>query len=1206
MAEENKNKRTIDYTAFDFDELRAEMIQNIIETGTFKDIDYTSSNIRTLIDMWSYLAANMGYYINSAANEVFVPTAKRYKNLNKIGQLLNYDARGVRSSTLDVIGALNPEYVLGKETEYVEIPSYSIFPSTKPTQDNENFIFTNINPIVYIVKSFGTRILDSNDIYYKGFSIGGGLTKPAAFFTTVNGVGLDATEFTLPLKLTKKLSIIQRNDSNNFRPLDTTNFPVSDSSDNQSVGQPFSKTIKTIEFGGSMSVNTIYYLILTYDVATSSPYMRIEENEQVALEKEDDIICTLILEPTDSSETFYTLRVNELLTNKRFYIGNIGIQNLESCSLEFDRIPGRTNSIEKIKLVVNKTGDKQPLSVLVNGKTFTFSSGEIVSQKFSPNFWDTGVEEYNVNLVITDENDTTNNFGAKLEVTSNDPVSNQVTIAKINTRFVDPFTGTRTLVAPRGKKFGDFQVVRSSPIKMSEQKAGSVFFLSGETKQRVVFNKKFDVTQNDSLDYHISLSSDKNIRKWYANKSEDGFDIYVEPDTNFEGNISWVVTRIIGENIRQIEVTFDTPITPAIDVNGEFSNYMVQLTPDQNVEVWYEDLSENGFKIRTEREFNGKVSWSVYNYFSGEEVPSETESAYRQRGRVKLTPENAESGVPVELETQIPDSTYAIQLIANKNVTVWYSDKTQTGFTVRCESSTDAEIIVDWYVDSSSGYVNQQHGEISFEGQTTFDDTIPGFRFVHIPETFQINNLYQGQVKFTYINANNIIDTNNNGLSVEIDPTRFYEEDLRFIVSNKKISDNTLRVFVKNEQGNWDEWERVGPQFDVSANPGEKVFRARTNPDRKLTFEFGDGINWGTSVVNKEMIILGLESVGSEGNITRNTLDNSVIISRYIIGNEKTNIEFEQNLVSLIGLKSQLYFQNGQVVTDLIDSERTRLNQKDLVIIQNKNAKGGQNVETVDEIRKNVTNNFSRQSRNVSLNDYKTFAEEFFNDYIIKANVLSFEEAKNAGIIPEEDLAKYWYNHIFLIGLNKDGSNVIPKNLRDSMIETLNSSNFKMIGMEHEIIAAKWVPIDVVIKYKKSNFGSYEVIETEMRKNIKEYFSANNHSLGSTIRHSELMKLLNIENIETIEVMINRDADNKFNANDYNPIVRPSEVSEKVAVRNKLMELLAKDSSLVKIFQPLFETVKDDGSSQWNYSLDLTVNKDEFPKLGDIIIKREG
>jgi hypothetical protein len=53
------------------------------------------------------------------------------------------------------------------------------------------------------------------------------------------------------------------------------------------------------------------------------------------------------------------------------------------------------------------------------------------------------------------------------------------------------------------------------------------------------------------------------------------------------------------------------------------------------------------------------------------------------------------------------------------------------------------------------------------------------------------------------------------------------------------------------------------------------------------------------------------------------------------------------------------------------------------------------------------------------------------------------------------------------------------------------------------------------------------------------------------------------------------------------------------------MTLVAKDPSLVKVFQPLFNVLKTDGTTEWSYSLDVTFGAYEFPKLGDIVIKRE-
>jgi hypothetical protein len=307
--------------------------------------------------------------------------------------------------------------------------------------------------------------------------------------------------------------------------------------------------------------------------------------------------------------------------------------------------------------------------------------------------------------------------------------------------------------------------------------------------------------------------------------------------------------------------------------------------------------------------------------------------------------------------------------------------------------------------------------------------------------------------------------------------------------------------------------------------------------------------------------------------------------------------------VSLIGLKSSTYFKGGETSTSLIDSENTRLRDIDLVIIQNKNAFGGNEVETVDEIRQNLTNTFIRQDRNVSLLDYEKYVKEVFNNYLQEARVMSYEEAKKEGFITGNQ--NYWFNHIFIVGLNKDGSNLIPRNLKDAMIEKLNGSSFKMMGAEHEIIEATWVPVDVAIRYRKSRYGSAEQIETQMRKNIRDFFSPKNHTLGGKISHSDIVEALKIDYVESIEVMLNKDPNDKFNANDYDVNVRQSESDIDVSRRNKLMTLVAKDPSLVKVFQPLFDTLKSDGTREWSYSLDTTFGVYEFPKIGDIIIKRE-
>lgn len=1216
MANDSNVKRTIDYTSYDFEVLRDELIGYLNETGTFKDANFLASNIRTITDLISYIGALFGYYINSAANETFLPTAKRYKNLNKIAQFLRYDARGVVSASVDVIGSLNPEYVFGKENEFIEIPAYSTFPSTLPTSKSQNFVFTNSNSVVHMLRAFGVRPVDQSDIWYKGYQLP--FTAPKRFFT--NGVSesetafIDPTGLTLPLSLQKPLSIINRNDPDNYKGFDYENYPARDPSNSQSVGQPFSLTVNTREFGTTMVPNVTYSVVFNFDTATSEPFLSIVDNPETLGDKYDDLIGSIILEPTDESETNYTIRVEELNTFERFYVGVMGMLNLESTKWEFVEMANRPGSIERIRLVINADGNSPAFSVLVSGKTYTFNKGVIQSNKFPTDFWDASIEEYNVNLVIDDESDTDNNYGARLEVTSTPPIANQAIIAKINTLYVDPNTNTNSLQRSSGKKYGDFQIIEAPSITTTEQKGGRVSFKRGQNVQRVMFKDAFELTTDDdgnpiesNVTYQVSLTPNKNVRTWYANKSAAGFFIYVEPNTQFEGDITWTATRVVEENVISTPVIFDQPIPTAVTADGTFANYMVQLTPDTNVQVWYEDLTPEGFTIKSEINFEGRISWSVFNFFDdGDSVPNEPSIGFRQRGTVILRDASLEDGLEVTLASRIPDEQYAIQLIPNKNVNVFYNDKTPEGFRIRSEPGLNEEVVVDWYVDSSRGYQFQKHGEIQFKGRTISTATIPGLYFSNIPETFQINRLIEGDVKFSSVDINTVVSGNNNGLKLQIDPSRTSDNDVRFIVNNKKISTNAIRVFIRANTGLWEEWERAGTGFNTSISPGAKVFLVRVNADQLTMIEFGDGENWGSNPIDHEMIVVGLESVGKEGNINRGVLSDKLIVSRYILGNDKTDIEFESSFVSLLGLKKKQFFDGSIPETRIIDSENTKLKSGDLTVYQNQNAFGGNNVETVDELRKNATNFFLSQGRLVSLDDYKRFSEEVFSDYIIKVRAFDYTQIKESGLISYDEIAKYWFNYIFIVGLNKDGTNTISKSLRDFLIEQLDNTSAKMVGAEHEIVAAKWVPIDVLVRYKKGKFGNDEVIQTEMRQLIREYFSPDNHDLGDKIHASQIKGLSTIDNVDTIEVLFNKDPDDRFSTNDYSvTAIATNDIDIEKARRNKLMELVAKDPSLIKVIQPLFKSINDLGVLNYDYSQYVKLSMFEFPKLGNMIIEKE-
>jgi hypothetical protein len=1189
--------KTIDYTKIEFNSLKNELISYIKETNTFKDIDFEGSNIRTFTDIIAYVGQLFGFYIYASANEVFLPTAKKYGNLIRIAELLKYEARGVTSAKINVVGSLNPEYVISKSGQQIEIPAYSIFPSTKTTQLGKNFQFTNVEPINYIVKGYGTRILSESDISYNGYSLP--LTAPASFFTNNSIVQLLSTAFTIPLSKYKQLSIINKSDLTNYRGYDVNNYPLSNTSSSQ--GQPYEQTVNTEEYSSQILPNTVYYLVFNYSQSTYQPYLSITSDISILTNKEDDVIASFSLTPTDNTNSFYKLAVIDLRTHNRFYVGTLGMFNLESTTLEFETMKNRPDSLEKINLVINKDGTKPAFGVLIAGKTYNFTSGVIESQKIKPDTFDLSVGAYNLNLCLDAPDKPEINYSARLEVTANAPIENQVTIAKIYSQRSDKTTNTPTLAAVGASRFGDIKVVEAISTETSNQKSGIVSFNSSMVNSKVIFNKPFATSS-----YHISLGSTQNIKKWYANQNVNGFTIYVEPNSNFTGDISWTATETISNNLTEMKVFFDKPLPTVIENNAVISNYMVSLTPSENIDVWYENVNQKGFTIKTSRNFMGKVSWSAYNYFEDGYTASENvKNTLRQSGKVAL---RGTTTYDISLEVPINNPNYSIQLLPDANVKVWYTNKTSNGFTINIDQeSKTSDIVVNWTVeDPNTLYSYQAHGEIQFKGQTTLNSYIPGLTFVNIPETFVINNLYEGSPKLSHINSNLVIDANGNNLQLSLDPHRIYESDCKFIIGNKNISSNSIRVFVKNQDNTWGEWDRAGFVYNKSPNLGEKVFKISMNSDAYLCLEFGNGITWGTSVKNSELLIIGLESVGSSGNIAKGSLSPNVILSQYILGNDITSVDFEQKLIDLIGLKSKVYFSGQNIETSIIDSENTKLNFNDLIITQNKNAFGGNDIETTDELRQNANNFFVTQNRLVSLDDYSRYISSAFSDYLLKTQVLSYKEAYEKGLIPSTEPLNYWFNYIFIVGLNKDGSNIITKNLKDFLIKTLDDSTFKMVGTEHEIITAKWVPIDIAIRYKKAKGGSYQNIETTMKNNLIEYFAdASQHSLGETIYHSKIASLINVDNVETFEVMLNKNPDNKLQSSDYAVNFSSADTDVNIARRNKLMELVAKDPSLVKIYQPLFDTINVDGSVEWNYSLNVVLNQYEYPKIGNVIIEKE-
>ena len=70
MSNTSKEKKTISYTNFDFQEIINEISNNLRETSTYKDFNIDGSNIRVLIEQIAAIGSQNSYYNQVLKGEI--------------------------------------------------------------------------------------------------------------------------------------------------------------------------------------------------------------------------------------------------------------------------------------------------------------------------------------------------------------------------------------------------------------------------------------------------------------------------------------------------------------------------------------------------------------------------------------------------------------------------------------------------------------------------------------------------------------------------------------------------------------------------------------------------------------------------------------------------------------------------------------------------------------------------------------------------------------------------------------------------------------------------------------------------------------------------------------------------------------------------------------------------------------------------------
>lgn len=151
----------LNYSSFDFDTIKADLIAFLENDPIFKDYNFAGSNINTIIEIVAGVGDLFNFYINAMADESFIQSAELYENVNKLVELIGYNPSGYKAST--VLANLTATIDITQDDDYFTIPKWTEFGVSSVSPEGETIKYTNPSALTYIGTS-GSNSFD-DDIY---------------------------------------------------------------------------------------------------------------------------------------------------------------------------------------------------------------------------------------------------------------------------------------------------------------------------------------------------------------------------------------------------------------------------------------------------------------------------------------------------------------------------------------------------------------------------------------------------------------------------------------------------------------------------------------------------------------------------------------------------------------------------------------------------------------------------------------------------------------------------------------------------------------------------------------------------------------------------------------------------------------------------------------------------------------------------------
>ena len=298
----------------------------------------------------------------------------------------------------------------------------------------------------------------------------------------------------------------------------------------------------------------------------------------------------------------------------------------------------------------------------------------------------------------------------------------------------------------------------------------------------------------------------------------------------------------------------------------------------------------------------------------------------------------------------------------------------------------------------------------------------------------------------------------------------------RFILPNAGIDTDLIRVSVKQN-----EFSTAAAKYSLQdslfeINPESKVYYLQEIEDERYEIIFGDGV-FGLAL--------------TEGNY---------ITANYIVSNGDA-----ANGINQFNFAGKLTYTRNGVEYNVTSGVS--------LVTPGVSSSGGENIETVESIKKFAPRIYATQNRALTANDYET---------LIPSKI--YPETESISVFGGEELVPPQYGKVFISIKPKFGDylpNLIKENIK------LNLKKYSVAGIVPEILDLKYLYIETNSKvyYNTNLTPSSEYTSTLVQNNVTKYSESTElNKYGARFKYSKFLKVIDdshdsiTSNITTIQM----------------------------------------------------------------------------------------